>query len=78
MSKTAKELGQILAGMYENAPRKELVVMVHLFGVQYHDEIKAIGIKDIVEASGIPSNYTAEINKGVNLAKYVDPKPALR
>ena len=75
MSRTAKELGQILTDMYENAPRKELVVMVHLFGVQYHEEIKEIGIKEIVEASGIPSNYTAEINKGVNLAKYVMPIP---
>ncbi len=75
MSKSAKELGQILADMYENAPRKELVVMVHLFGVQYHKEIRELGLKDIIEASGIPSNYGAEVNKGVNLAKYVMPIP---
>jgi hypothetical protein len=40
MNKSAKELGDILADMYKNAPHKRLVTMVHLFGIKYHNDIR--------------------------------------
>lgn len=72
--KTAEQLGGILKNMYENAPRKEMVTSIHLFGIRYADEIKMVGIKSVVDASGIPSTYRTEINKGIKLADYVIEK----
>lgn len=77
MKRTADELGGILAEMYNSAPPKKLVTMVHLFAVQHSDDIQSLGkggIKEVVRVSGIGSNYNAEVNKGVNLAEYVVPK----
>ena len=73
MMKTAEQLGSILKEMYEGAERKEQVTMIHLFGIQYHQEIKNVGIREVVEAAGIPSTYKTEVNKGTKLAKYVVP-----
>lgn len=69
--KTVEDLGKILADMYSNAPRKRQVTMVHLFGIEYAEAIKRVGIREIIEASGISPKYQAEVNKGVNLADYV-------
>lgn len=74
MKRTATELGKILAEMYNNAKRKEMVTMIHLFGIQYHSEIQEVGIREIIDAAGIPSTYSTEVNKGVNLAKYAFPR----
>ena len=71
MYKSEKELGDILGDMYRNAPRKEVVTMVHLFGIQYHEDIRQAGVKEVVRASGIGEDYKAEVNKGIKLAKYV-------
>jgi len=68
---TAKELGKILNEMYTNAPKKEQVTMIYLFGIKYHNEIETIGNREVVEASGINTSYTAEISKALRLAKYV-------
>jgi hypothetical protein len=69
--RTAEQLGKILAEMYDNALRMEQVTMIHLFGVKYSSEIKNVGIKAVVDASGIHSTYKSEVSKGVKLAKYV-------
>jgi hypothetical protein len=71
---TLRELGKKLEEMYDTAPRGEQVTMIHLFGVKYHNEIKEYGIREVIEESGIRSTYKAELNKAVNLAKYVTPK----
>jgi 5-methylcytosine-specific restriction protein B len=73
-SGSAEELGAILADMYKSAPPKGLVTTILLFGIQYHDAIRAAGPKKVVEASGIGDKYHAEVNKGINLAEYVIPK----
>lgn len=72
--KTAEQLGGILKDMYENAPRKEMVTSIHLFGIRYADEIKMVGIKSVVDASGILPSFGTEINKGIKLASYVIEK----
>lgn len=71
MDRTAKELGAILAEKYNNAPPKKLVVMIHLFGIQYSDEIRKAGLKEVIAAAGLSHNLQAELNKGVNLGEYV-------
>jgi hypothetical protein len=74
MSKTLNELGNLLEEMYSNAPRKEQVTMIHLFGVKYAEDIQKVGIREVIEQSGIHSTYRTELNKAVKLAKYVNPK----
>lgn len=74
MINSVEELGAILADMYKNAPHKRLVTMIHLFGIQYHEDIRRLGVKEVVEKSGIGDKYHAEVNKGINLAEYVDMK----
>jgi hypothetical protein len=71
---TLNELASILKDMYTNARPKEKVTMIHLFAVKYAEQIKKIGVRQIVEQSGIPSTFKTELNKGVRLAKYVNIK----
>ncbi|KIC91325.1 hypothetical protein [Flavihumibacter solisilvae] len=70
---TVKELGKALKDMYKNAPKKEQVTMIHLFGVKYHSEISQAGVREVIEESGIHSTYRTELNKAIKLAKYVRP-----
>lgn len=70
---TAAALGERLGAMYHNADRGDAVVMIHLFGIQYAEQIKAsnVAIKDIVAAAGISDSYVIEVHKGIKLAGYV-------
>jgi len=67
------QLASILNEMYENAPSKERVVHIHLFGIRYADEIKKSNVtpKEIIEASNLNNSYATEIGKGIKLSKYV-------
>lgn len=78
MSQTVHELGVKLKEMYDNAPRKEQVTMIHLFGVRYSEDIQKVGIREVIEAAGIHSTYRTELNKAVKLAKYVTPTQAVK
>ena len=73
----SKELSKKLHDMYFNAPKGELVSMIHLFGIKYAEDLQKrnISIKEIVKDSGISSTYQTEISKGIKLAKYVTVKP---
>jgi 5-methylcytosine-specific restriction protein B len=79
---TLDELAGILAEMYANADRGETATMVHLFGIRYADEICRNGgpaaiisrARQLQTESQIPESYQVEINKGVNLARYVIEK----
>jgi hypothetical protein len=73
MPMTVEQLGKKLKEMYDNAPRKEQVTWVHLFGIRYAEQIKEIGIREVIEQSGILSTYGAELSKAIRLAKYVKP-----
>ncbi len=72
---TVNELASILKEMYENS-NGEKAAMVHLFAIKYAREIRDndIVIKDILIAAKMPLSYVVEINKGINLAKYVEVK----
>jgi len=73
---TENELGKILREMYDNAPEGYKAANIHLFGVKYatvilDNNFKATGI---VRASGMHQSYSAEVSKGIKLARYVIPK----
>ena len=68
---TLDELSKKLNETYVNAPRGKKVTMSILFGIEYGDFIKAVGVKDVIKQSGLPTNYSSEVSKGINLSKYV-------
>ena len=74
---TEKVLGEKLWDMYDNAPRNEQVLMIHLFGIKYGNIIESYDFKiaNIVAASGINESYKTEVSKGIKLGKYVTIKP---
>ncbi len=73
---TIQDLGLKLNKMYNNAKDGEKVVMIHLFGIKYANEIQNCNCstKDIAVAANINESYGTEISKGVKLAKYVTIK----
>lgn len=76
------ELSKILSQMYENAPEGEKVTMIHLFSIRYSKIIRdnQYTAKEILkhtklkDNNKISSKYFVEINKGLNIAKYVIEK----
>ena len=73
---TAQQLGDILRDMYENAKEGYAVVLIHLFGIKYAEQIRDSGVTpmDIVRAAGINASYSTEIQKGIRLAEFVTVK----
>ncbi len=73
-----EELGLKLRKMYElGGTRGESVVMIHLFGIRFAEEIKSGGHTpaDIIAASEIPASFATELAKGIELTRHVDEKP---
>ena len=70
---TVVELGQILREMYEIKGAKK-TTMIHLFGAIYENEIKAAETTPaaIIKAAGMHPSYATEVQKGMNLAKYLE------
>lgn len=67
----SQQLADELGRMYNTAPRGEQVTMIHLFGIKYANELRGLGLSDLAEQAGISRSYGTEINKGRNLARYV-------
>ncbi|MFA9373543.1 MAG: McrB family protein [Poseidonibacter sp.] len=57
-----------LKDMYLNAADKKQVSTIHLFGIQYKDELKNKKLKNIAKEATGKESYYAEINKGMNLS----------
>mgnify|MGYP006431799293 FL=1 len=62
--------------MYSTAPKGDAVVMIHLFGIKYANEIEENGYskKDSSKQSGISTAYQTELAKGIKLATFVKPR----
>jgi 5-methylcytosine-specific restriction protein B len=68
---TKVELIKALKEMYTNAPEGYQMTMVHLFGIQFAEQLIGESTKKIaIEATGKDSLYV-EIGKGIKLSKYV-------
>ena len=73
---SAQDLADILRREYEGAADREKVAMIHLFGIEYSDEITACGASpsEIVRMADLPESYGTEVNKARNLARFVTVK----
>ena len=58
---TLDELSKKLKEMYINAPRGKKVTMSILFGIEYCDFIKVVGLKDVIKQSGLSTNYYCDV-----------------
>ena len=76
MAMTVEEAAAKLKCAYDLGKRRgQIPVHIHLFGIKYADELRALSIREVVRRAEIPPGYAAEIIKGRNLAGYVDIKP---
>jgi hypothetical protein len=70
----AMDLATLLREAREHAPEGEVVVRIHLFGIQYAHELDGVNLRGLVKTAGIPTPYATEIRKGMRLADYVTLK----
>ena len=75
---TLEQASKLLKEMYDEAPDKEKVLFIHLFAIEYADQIEDMSAKDIVVGADLPESYKTEIRKGINLAKYVQLRVKLK
>lgn len=74
MAMTVGEAALELKRAYERGKRRgQTALHIHLFGIKYAAELRSLSIQEVVNRAGIP-DYAAEINKGRNLADYVQIK----
>lgn len=59
---------------YFDAPKGLKATNVHLFGIKYADQLPGMNLHDLAELAGLPRSYGVEINKGKNLAQFVELK----
>ena len=71
---TINQLGQELKEMYTNAPKGEQVTNIYLFGIKYCKQIKEVGVKQVIEQSGLRPSYHTELSKAIKIGKYVTLK----
>lgn len=68
---TSEQLASELKRRYDSAPDGGKATAIHLFGIQFADELQGHRIKEIAEAgTGHASNKT-DIRNGMRLSKHV-------
>lgn len=68
-----ERLGKLLATSLAKAPKGETAVTIHLFGIEYADDIGS-SANQVAIAAGISEKYGTELRKGIKLARYVSLK----
>lgn len=74
-----RDLSRVLREAWEQAPEGDVVLRVHLFGIEHAKALEGVSLHALVEAAGIPKPYATEIRKAIRLADYVTlTRPAPR
>lgn len=71
---TRADLARSLREARERASEGNIVVSIHLFGIEHAEELQGENLRDLVAAAGIPKPYATEIRKGMRLAEHVTLK----
>ena len=50
---TVQTLAKVLRDAVDGAPRGEIVVRIHLFGIEFASELQKVSVPDVVEAAGV-------------------------
>jgi hypothetical protein len=65
------QLALTLRNAVNRAGEGEVVVSIHLFGIENARELQDVPLREVVDAAHLQKSYVTEIRKGMNLAKYV-------
>ncbi|WP_296613464.1 hypothetical protein [Sphingomonas sp.] len=71
MSGAVAELASELRRSYDSAPKSRKAASIHLFGIAHAETLRSVSKAEVVERAGLPVSYVTELNKGTNLAEYV-------
>ncbi|MCI5086848.1 MAG: hypothetical protein MRY67_13095 [Rhodovulum sp.] len=66
-----EDLAQKLKERYSSAGKGETALAIHLFGIEFADELAGQPINEIAELGTGHVSYGTEIRKGMRLARYV-------
>lgn len=70
---TIDEAAKRLSDRYRRAiPRREQALSIHVFAIEFADELVGMNLKELAARASIPTTYATELRKGINLAKYVE------
>jgi hypothetical protein len=72
----ALDLSATLHEAWAQAPEGNVVVRIHLFGIEHAKALESVNLRVLVSKAGIPKPYATEIRKGMRLADYVSLKDA--
>jgi len=65
------ELVEVFKTRYHNAEKGYTAVTIHLFGIEYAEQLVGHNLKDICTLADVPISYVTEIHKGMRLAEFV-------
>ncbi|WP_291238962.1 hypothetical protein, partial [Gemmobacter sp.] len=68
-------LARIFKERYHTAPKGAAVISIHLFGIEFAEELAGQPLKEICLRAGVPVSYGTEIFKGMRLSQFVSLKP---
>ena len=71
------QLADALRSDVESAPRGQIKVRIHLFGIRHANDLRWVSLSALVAAAGIRASYVTEIRSGMNLADFVDLRKEL-
>jgi hypothetical protein len=60
-----RNLVRDLHDAWSQAPKGDIVVWVHLFGIDHAEELQGVNLQVLAETAGIPRTYATEIHKGM-------------
>ncbi len=70
----AGDLAAILRDRYHHAAKGDVALSIHLFGIEFADQLAGHSLKDICAQADVPVSYQVEINKGMRIAPHVQLK----
>ena len=71
---TEAQLIEELKRSYHQADDRKVALGIHLFGIDFAQELKGHRIEDICVGADVPKSYGTEIRKGIRLSEFVERK----
>ncbi|MDP2782328.1 hypothetical protein [Devosia sp.] len=66
-----EDAAQLLSERYSSAGDGSKVVAIHVFGIEFADQIRNMSKVELATRAGISPKYGTELNKAVRLAEFV-------
>ena len=70
----SSDLAAVFSRRYHQAADGEMVTSIHIFGIEYAEQLAGQNIKEVCERANVTVSYQTEISKGMSLAKFVELK----